>query len=551
MKSLGECSAPTSSVVPVGGSRSMRYLDSVLGDQPRLEQWLRSQFDSAESIAIRTGFLTSPAVEQVRKSMTGFLDRGGSLLIVAGGAPDQADPDALIALGALLQPYPHAALRVVVQPDEFQNAKTYHASFADGHAEALIGSPNLTMGGMRSNHEASVVLDSRDPAESEIVAAVLRGIEAFRDRPGSTAVSEETRLLLSGRASTSLRRRRSKPGRTMLPTHRLDDILQDTMEEIDTTASGYSVGVPTGFTELDELTGGLSSGSLTVIASRPGVGSSTLLLDFARCAAIKHQLRTAVFCLDRPVTDVISQMLCAESKIKRWDLRTGRMSDEDWSRLAHRMAEISDAPLLVNSTPGPTLDEFCEHVNELDRAEQLYLIAIDPINLIDANLGLDASRERELSVITRRLKLLALELNIPIVVTAELGRGVEARTDKRPLVTDLRDSDTLSQVADNILLIHRPDAYDRDDSRGGEADLILAKHRLGPTAITTVAHQLHLGRFIDMVGPVRPTNALPLSQTERPVQISNAARPRHPIGPRPHGAPSRTKASARFRSAGG
>ncbi|MFB8281170.1 DnaB-like helicase C-terminal domain-containing protein [Nocardia colli] len=477
----------------------MRYLDSVLGDKPRLDEWLRRLFEEADSIAVRTGFLSVPGVERVERDIKQFLDRGGHLLIVAGGAPDQADPDALVKLGALLEPYPHAALRVVVHPEEFQNAKTYYARFGDGHAEALVGSPNLTLGGMETNHESAVVFDSREPSEQVVVDAVLRGVEEFRHRPGTTEVSEETRLLLSGRQTILARRRARHAVSPMQPTYQWDELLQGALDVVDATATTRALdGVLTGFVELDHVTGGLPCGSLTVIASRPGVGSSTLLLDIMRRSAIKHGLRTVLFCLDRPFEDVVQQILCAEAKIKRSDMRNGLMTEDDWTRLAQCLSTIKNAPLLINSTPGPNLAAFCDHVTELHRTEQLYLAGIDPITLIDPNLGSDVSRERELSVIVRRLKLLALELDIAVIVTAELGRGVEARTDKRPTIGDLRDSDTIAQVADNVLLIHRPDSYDPDHPRGGEADLILAKHRRGATDTFLVAHQLHLGRFVDL-----------------------------------------------------
>jgi replicative DNA helicase len=134
------------------------------------------------------------------------------------------------------------------------------------------------------------------------------------------------------------------------------------------------------------------------------------------------------------------------------------------------MTEIADAPLLINSTPGATMSALCDQIAKDHAEEPLQLVAIDPLNMIDPMLSNDANRERQVSHVVRRLKVLALELDVPVLVTAELGRSVDQRVDRRPNLGDFRDSDTISQVADNVILLYRPDAFDRDDPRGGEAD---------------------------------------------------------------------------------
>ncbi|MGM1060895.1 DnaB-like helicase C-terminal domain-containing protein [Saccharothrix sp. Mg75] len=478
----------------------MRYIDTVTAGST-FEDWLLPRLAEADLAAIRTGFLTLSAVDTIEQHLLGLLDREGRVLVVAGGAPDQADPDALVRLSELLAPYgDRAVLRVVVGPEEFQNAKTYHLHFPDGHAEAWVGSANLTRGGLTGNHEAGVTLDSRDPAEAPIVDDVLAGIEAFRDRPGTTGVSEETRLLLTRRRTT--RHRPDVQRVEMAPSMVLEDWLQDAMDRVDAVASrdGLPVGVPTPFADLNVLTGGLAPGTLTVIGGRPGSGRSTLLLDFVRHATIRHSLRSALFCLDQPGIDVVQRILCAEASIRPHDMRTGRMSDEDWTGLARRMSEVHEAPLILNATPSADLDGLCEEAVALARDEALHLVAIDPLNMVRARTEPGAGREREVSIVTRQLKTLALDLDIPIVVTCEVGRAVEGRLDHRPQLGDLRESDTMAQVADTVVLLHRPDQYERDDPRAGEADLIVAKHRGGPTATVTLAHQLHYARFSDLPG---------------------------------------------------
>lgn len=479
----------------------MRYIDTLLGKGPRLYEWLRTGLAEADAAAIRTGFLSAPAVEDLTTILSDFLARDGRLLIVVGGAPDQADPDALVALSGLLRHHQRAALRVVVHPDEFQNAKTYHLTFPDGHTEALVGSPNLTRGGMDSNHEAAVVLDSRQAGETEAVTAVLQGIEVFRDRPRATPVSDDTRLLLSARQTALARRHGRRTDTRLHPTEQWEDLLEPAIERMDAAAEGRpsAFGLATGFGDLDEVTSGLAAGSLTVIASRAAVGRSTLLRDIVRHAAIRNRLRSLLFCFDQSREQIAPLILSAEAIIRPMGMRSGRMTDDEWIRMARRTTEIAESPLLLNTTPAADLDAICTHVAELHQSEPLHLVAIDPLNMIDAGLDPSASREREISRISRRLKILALELNVPIVVTAELGRTVEARTDKQPELGDLRDSDTLSQVADNVLLLHRPDAYDWGHPRAGEADLLLVKHRDGRPVTITVAHQLHYGRFVDLV----------------------------------------------------
>ena len=159
----------------------------------------------------------------------------------------------------------------------------------------------------------------------------------------------------------------------------------------------------------------------------------------------------------------------------------GRMTNDDWTRLARRMSEISEAPLLLNCTPAADLDALCAEVLTLNERGHLALVAVDPINMIRTRTEPNANRERELSLIARRLKTLALELEVPVVVTAELGRTVDGRPDHRPIIGDLRVGDVLAQAADTVILLFRPDYYERDDPRSGEIDLIVAKHRNGPT----------------------------------------------------------------------
>nr|WP_133848795.1 replicative DNA helicase [Labedaea rhizosphaerae] len=279
----------------------------------------------------------------------------------------------------------------------------------------------------------------------------------------------------------------------------LEELLQPTMDEIDAIASrgGSSLGVPTGFADLDEVTNGLHPGQMIIIAARPGVGKSTLGLDFARSCSIKHGLSSVIFSLEMSRTEIVMRMLSAEAKIRLADMRGGRMTDDDWTRLARRMSEISEAPLFIDDSPNMTMMEIRAKARRLKQRNDLKLIVVDYLQLMSSGKRVE-SRQQEVSEFSRALKLLAKELEVPVIAISQLNRGPEQRSDKRPMLADLRESGSLEQDADMVMLIHRPDAWERDDPRAGEADLILAKHRAGPQATVTVAHQLHYSRFTDL-----------------------------------------------------
>ncbi|MBJ8339175.1 replicative DNA helicase [Antrihabitans sp. YC3-6] len=225
--------------------------------------------------------------------------------------------------------------------------------------------------------------------------------------------------------------------------------------------------------------------------------NSTLGLDFMRSCSVKHGRTSVIFSLEMSRTEIVMRLLSAEAKIKLGDMRSGRMSDDDWTRLARRMSEISEAPLFVDDSPNLTMMEIRAKARRLKQKHDLNLIVVDYLQLMTSGKKVE-SRQQEVSEFSRSLKLMAKELEVPVVAISQLNRGPEQRTDKRPMVSDLRESGSLEQDADMVILLHRPDAFERDDPRGGEADLILGKHRNGPTATITVAHQLHLSRFVDM-----------------------------------------------------
>lgn len=235
------------------------------------------------------------------------------------------------------------------------------------------------------------------------------------------------------------------------------------------------------------------------LASRAMVPThnSTLGLDFLRSCSIKHRHASIVFSLEMSKTEIVMRLLSAEAKIKLADMRSGNMSDDDWTRLARRMSEISEAPLYIDDSPNLTMMEIRAKARRLAQKTDLRLIVIDYLQLMSSGKKVE-SRQQEVSELSRHIKLLAKELHVPVVAMSQLNRGPEQRTDKKPMLSDLRESGSIEQDADMVILLNRPDAFERDDPRGGEADLIIAKHRAGPTKTITVAHQLHLSRFTNM-----------------------------------------------------
>jgi replicative DNA helicase len=279
----------------------------------------------------------------------------------------------------------------------------------------------------------------------------------------------------------------------------LAEIMEGTLDEIEANGSrgGTMVGVPTGFTDLDGLMNGLHPGQLVVVAARPGLGKSTLGLDFARAASIAHGLTSVIFSLEMTRNEITMRLLSAEARVGLHHMRTGSLSDDDWTKLARKMSEVASAPLFIDDSPNMTMMEIRAKCRRLKQRHELKLVVVDYLQLMSSGKRVE-SRQQEVAEFSRALKLLAKELEVPVVALSQLNRGPEQRTDKKPMLADLRESGSIEQDADVVLLLHREDAYERESPRAGEADFIVAKHRNGPTATVTVAFQGHYSRFVDM-----------------------------------------------------
>lgn len=279
----------------------------------------------------------------------------------------------------------------------------------------------------------------------------------------------------------------------------LRELMDGALTEIEAISNrgGHMVGVPTGFADLDSLTNGLHPGQLIILAARPALGKSTLALDVARAASIKNNLTSVIFSLEMSRNEIIMRLLSAEAQVALHHMRSGSMSDNDWTKLAAKMGTVSEAPLFIDDSPNLTMMEIRAKCRRLKQRHDLRLVVVDYMQLMTSGKRVE-SRQQEVSEFSRSLKLLAKELEVPVIAVSQLNRGPEQRTDKRPMLADLRESGSLEQDADMVILLHREDAYERESPRAGEADFIVAKHRNGPTSTITVAFQGHYSRFVDM-----------------------------------------------------
>jgi replicative DNA helicase len=238
---------------------------------------------------------------------------------------------------------------------------------------------------------------------------------------------------------------------------------------------------------------------MVIIAGRPAMGKSTLALDFARAASIKHGRQVMFFSLEMSREELDDRILSAEARVGLHHLRSGNVTDEDWTRIARRVPDVSAAPLFIDDTPGQTLASIKAKCRRHQQRHGLDLVVIDYLQLLGTGTSRrHENRQQEVSELSRGIKLLAKELGVPVVILAQLNRGPEQRQDKRPVLSDLRESGSLEQDADVVILVHREDAYERESPRSGEVDLMVVKHRNGPLAEITVAAQLHYSRFVDM-----------------------------------------------------
>lgn len=280
----------------------------------------------------------------------------------------------------------------------------------------------------------------------------------------------------------------------------LEEIVPDLYEELERNANrdGGLDGVPTGFAELDAKLNGLRAGQMIIIAARPGGGKSTLAMDICRSCAVHNNKAAAYFSLEMNRTELSMRLLAAESRVFLDRMIKGELESRDWQEIARTLDKISQAPLIVDDSPNMTMGEIRAKSRRMKQQFDIQLIVIDYLQLLTSGGKSVESRQQEVSEFSRSIKLLAKELEIPIVAVAQLNRDSEKRNDKRPQVADLRESGSLEQDADVVLLIHREDMFNETTEKQGMADIIIGKQRSGPTGIVELAFQGHFSRFAEV-----------------------------------------------------
>ncbi|MBD3689641.1 replicative DNA helicase [Nanchangia anserum] len=279
---------------------------------------------------------------------------------------------------------------------------------------------------------------------------------------------------------------------------RVAELLDPTLEELQAIEQNGNeqAGVPTGFIDLDSLTNGLHGGQMIIVAARPAMGKSTFAVDICRAASIKHKVTSVIFSLEMGLGELTMRILSAESGVYLEKMRGGKMEQRDWQRLMKAVGALEEAPLFLDESTNISMTEIRSKCRRLKQQHNLGLIVIDYLQLMTSGRKVE-SRQQEVSEFSRSLKLLAKELDVPVIAVAQLNRGPEARTDHKPMLSDLRESGSLEQDADVVLLLNRPEVYNPED-RPGEADIIVAKHRNGRTATVVLSFQGQAARFTDM-----------------------------------------------------
>ena len=256
-------------------------------------------------------------------------------------------------------------------------------------------------------------------------------------------------------------------------------------------------GVPTGYADLDARLSGLQASALIIVGARPSMGKTSFALGAAAHAAIEKKLPVLFFSLEMSHLEITQRLLCSEARVDSSRMRNGKLHEADWPKVVSAIGRLGEAPLFIDDNPNVTVMEVRAKARRLKSREGLGLIVVDYLQLM-TNPGSNENRQVEVSEISRGLKILARELSVPVVALSQLSRNLEARGDKRPVLADLRESGSLEQDADVVLFIYRDEVYNKDSSDKGTAEIIIAKHRNGPTGSAQLAFLDHYTRFANM-----------------------------------------------------
>ena len=281
----------------------------------------------------------------------------------------------------------------------------------------------------------------------------------------------------------------------------IKDVLVDTFTELEQlyNRKQHVTGVPTGFIDLDYKTAGLHNSDLVLIAARPAMGKSAFALNLATNAAVKANVPVVLFSLEMSKEQMVNRILCSEAMVDSNKVRTGKIDDEDWIKLANTMGELSEAPIYIDDTPGISINEIRAKCRKLKLEKNIGMVVIDYLQLVQgSSKRSQGSREQEISEISRSLKILAKEINVPVIALSQLSRAPEQRPDHRPMLSDLRESGAIEQDADIVMFLYRDDYYNEDSEDKGLAEVILAKHRAGSTGTVKLVWLGNYTKFANM-----------------------------------------------------
>lgn len=258
----------------------------------------------------------------------------------------------------------------------------------------------------------------------------------------------------------------------------------------------HITGVPTGFSELDYKTSGFHGSELILIAARPAMGKSAFALNIATNAAVRAKVPVAIFSLEMSKEQMVNRILCSEAMVDSNKVRTGKLEEDDWTKLAEAIGPLSEAEIYIDDTPGISVTEIRAKCRKLKLEKNIGMVVIDYLQLIQGSNKRNGSREQEISEISRSLKILAKEIGVPVIALSQLSRAVEQRPDHRPMLSDLRESGAIEQDADIVMFLYRDDYYNQDSEKKDIAEVIMAKHRAGSTGTVEL---LWLGSYTKFV----------------------------------------------------
>lgn len=326
-------------------------------------------------------------------------------------------------------------------------------------------------------------------AQREIIAGFASGIERARQLDDPSEIIASTQAQMEALTNQTI---------TKKPYMHIKDLVLEVCEDMEAKSenpNGEITGVPSGFTDLDRMTAGFQNSDLIIVAARPSVGKTALALNIGRNAAQSTKKYVAIFSLEMSNKQLVGRMICAEGNIDSLRFRTGKLTDEDWEMFAVASGKLAEMPILIDDTPAISVTEIRAKCRKIKRDHGLGMILIDYLQLIT---GIGNNRQEEVSYISRILKQIARELDVPVIALSQLSRGVEQRQDKRPMMSDLRESGSIEQDADIVAFLYRDDYYDKESEKKNIIEIIIAKQRNGPVGTVELAFLKQFNKFVNL-----------------------------------------------------